>query len=340
VSFAWPIALLGLILVPLALGAYLMVQRRRPKYAARFTNLDLLANVVEEMPGWRRHLPTALYLGALAALMFALAKPEMTISVPKEEATVILVTDVSGSMTATDIEPTRIGAAREAGHKLVADLPDGFRIGLIAFSTAPRVVVTPTDDKEVVDRALDNLQVAGGTAMGDAIMAAIESAQSLGEVPDVQAPNTPTTAPAGENGATTTKAPPAVIVLLSDGAQTVGQADPIEAAEVAKAAGIPVFTIALGTEDGVATVTDDRGRSRTIPVPPDEETLQEIADVTGARFFSAPSAGELETIYEQLGSQIGYDKESTEVTVWFAAAAAALVLAAGGLSLLWFNRFP
>ena len=332
-SFAWPLALLGLALVPMAIAMYVLAQYRRPKYAARFTNLDLLANVVEKTPNWRRHVPAALGLLALAALLVSLARPEWEHKVPKQEATVVLVTDISGSMTATDIEPTRMAAAQEAGHTMVAELPEGFRIALVTFSAGVRTVVAPTTDKAVVDAAIDGLKPLGGTALGDGILEGIAASQLLPEEP-IDARTAPANSDDDEGD------PPVIMVLLSDGANTLGQADPLDAAQEAADLGIPIFAIALGTQDGVATVTDTQGRQRTLRVPPDEETLMAIAEMTEGKFFSAPTAEELKSVYEDLGSKIGYDTETTEVTVGFAAVAALLVLAAGGLSLLWFNRFP
>ncbi|MGE3073440.1 MAG: VWA domain-containing protein [Dehalococcoidia bacterium] len=331
-SFAWPLALLSLILIPLAVALYILAQTRRPKYAARFTNLDLLANVVDKTPGWRRHIPAMLGLLALAALLLGVARPQLDHKVPKQEATVVLVTDISGSMTATDIEPTRMAAAQQAGHTLVKELPKGFRIALVTFSSGVRTVVPPTDEKEVVDAALDQLQPVGGTAMGDGILEGIAASQ-LNDIPEAQVTG-------GSSNGAKPENPPVIMVLLSDGANTLGRTDPIAAAQQAEEQGIPIFAVALGTQDGVATVTDNQGRERTLRVPPDEETLKEIADMTGGAFFSAPSSSDLQSIYEDLGSKIGFDVETTEITSGFAAAAALLLMAAGGLSLLWFNRFP
>jgi len=338
-SFASPLALVALLLVPLAVIAYVLVQRRSARYAVRFTNLDLLANVVQASPGWRRHVPPAVYALALAGLVLALARPELTVKVPKEEATVILVMDTSGSMTATDIEPTRLEAAKAAAVTLLDELPDGFRVSLISFSTGVRTLVPPTQDREQLLAALDTLQAVGGTAMGDAIEHAVTTAESVG------APLDSADGSATGDGAQPGETPapedsPSVIVLLSDGYNTVGTYDPLTAAEHAAELGLPVYTIALGTEDGIAEVTDDRGIRRLVPVPPDEETLREVAQITDAEFHSAPSADDLRGIYDDLGSKIGYDEEQREVTHWFAGGAALLIVLGGGLAMLWFNRFP
>ncbi|MGK2964570.1 MAG: VWA domain-containing protein [Tepidiformaceae bacterium] len=338
-SFAAPLALLGLLVIPLAIAVYLIAQRRRGKYAVRFTNLDLLANVVQRSPGWRRHVPPAVYALAVGALLLALARPEMTVKVPKEEATVVLVMDTSGSMNATDIEPTRLVAARWAAETLVDELPEGFRLTLITFSTGVQTRVPATTDRQAILDALNSLQSLGGTAMGDALQHAVESVAPV-EVIGANGGSTATPTPAAGTVEPVPEDSPSVIILLSDGYNTVGSLDPITAAANAAELGIPVFTIALGTEDGVAEVTDQQGFRRLVPVPPDEETLEEVAEMTGASFFSAPTADDLKGIYEDLGSQIGYDEETRDITAWFTGAGAALVLVAGGLSLAWFSRFP
>ncbi len=336
-SFAWPLALLSLWLVPLAVAAYVWAQRRRPKYAARFTNLDLLANVVDKTPGWRRHVPAALGLLALTALLVALARPEFVHKVAKQEATVVLVTDVSGSMTATDIQPTRMDAAKAAGHTLVDKLPKGFRLSLVSFSAGVRTVVAPTTDRDLMNAAIDSLTPVGGTAMGDGIVEGIAASQLSADDTTARPAVTPSaTAGSGDKA----ENPPVILVLLSDGANTLGQTDPIDAATQAQEQGIPVFTIALGTQDGVAVVTDNQGRERRVSVPPDEETLKQIAEMTEGKFFSAPSAEDLQSIYNDLGSKIGYNETTSEATVGFAGFGAVALLAAGALSLLWFNRFP
>jgi Ca-activated chloride channel family protein len=343
-SFAWPLGLLGLLVIPLGVAAYWLVQRRRAKYAVRFTNLDLLANVVEQEPQWRRHLPAALYLVALAALAIALARPETTLSVPKEQATVVLVMDVSGSMNATDVEPTRLLAAEASAQSLVDNLPEEFQVALISFSNGVQTLVPPTKDREAVKQALELLRATGGTAMGDAILQAVDLVKpaqgtDLPGTPAVPR-NTSPTPRAAPPQQSASDGHPAVIVLLSDGANSAGRTDPLDAANEALARGVPVFTVALGTQAGVVDVTDQLGRRRRIAVPPDEETLQQVAEITEGRFFAAPSAEDLQAVYDDLGSKIGYEDKEREITVAFAAAAAVLVLAAGGFSLLWFNRFP
>jgi len=331
-SFGTPAFLLLLLLVPVAITVYLIVQQRRSRYAVRFTNLDLLASVVERTPGWRRHLPPALYLLALAALVFALARPETVDRIPKDEATVILVTDVSGSMNAEDVEPTRLAAAKQSAHDLVAILPEKFQVALVTFASTVRTVVPPTTDRELLAAGIDSLTAVGGTAMGDAIVHAVDIGRLPAPNDELEDGATPAPSTPGEDH-------PAVIVLLSDGYNSVGFWDPIDAANEALAANIPVYTVALGTPEGFVDIEQD-GVLRRVRVPPDEETLRRIAEITGGRFFKAPTADELEEVYQDLGSKIGFDEVPKEQTVWFAGAAAALILVAGGLSIAWFNRFP
>lgn len=340
-TFDWPVALAGLLIVPLAIAAYLLVQKRRSRYAVRFTNLDLLANVVERTPGWRRHLPAALYLAALAALIVALARPQMITAVPNEEGTILLVTDVSGSMNARDVEPTRLAAAQEAAEALIDQLPQDFRVGLVTFSSGAQTLVPPTTEHQSVREAIRALYPRGSTAMGDAILHSIDVLRPPATDGDGNGRWQGGGVPGGVPTAEEKEAfPPAVVVLLSDGFNTAGFADPLEAARDARALDIPIFTVALGTQDGVAEVLDASGRTRFVRVPPDEATLRDIANITEARFFSAPSADELKSVYEDLGSRIGYTDEEREVTHLLAAAAALFVVTAGALSLIWFNRFP
>ena len=345
-TFASPLFLTALLLVPVALAVYLLVQRRRSRYAVRFTNVDLLANIVPRSPRWRRHVPPALYLVAIAALGIALARPAMTVDVPRDEATVILTMDVSGSMMATDVSPSRLDAAKAAATTFVDQLPAGFRVGLVAFSTDARIVLAPTGDRAQVHDAIANLTAGGGTALGDAIALSIQAAHSgqAGAVKGVGA-TVPAASPAP--GASSTPgspkpdtAPLAATVLLSDGANSTGNLEPLQAASQAAAAGVPVYTIALGTADGVVDIQDNQGVMHHLSVPPDPETLASIAETTGARSFQAPTATDLATIYQSLGTKVGYTQEQQEVTQWFAAGALLLVVAGAGLAAVWFNRFP
>jgi Ca-activated chloride channel family protein len=299
--------------------------------------VDLIGNLVTRTPAWRRHVPPVFYLVAMAALVFALARPSMTVAVPRDEATIILTMDVSGSMEATDVAPSRLAAAQKAASDFIDQLPSTIKVGLVSFSTAPRVLVSPTFDRAQVHQAL-----------GDAISTSLEAAgldpTGLSSGPSASASPAPaasaTPAPSGSAAPGTTSAPVVATVLLSDGANSTGELEPLPAAELAAALGVPVYTIALGTADGVVTVPDDQGQLHTLNVPPDTDTLAAIAETTGGRYFEAPTARDLAQIYESLGSRIGYTTEEREVTQWFAAAGLLCVVAGAGLATHWFNRFP
>ena len=336
-SLEWPGLLWALALVPAALAAYLLAQRRRSRYTVRFTNLDLLANVVSAKPGWRRHVPPAFYLLALAALVVSLARPQALALVPKEQATIVLVMDVSGSMNATDVSPTRLVSSQRAATEFIEQLPEKFRVGIVSFASTAQTLTRPTTDRPAVYEAIASLHAEGATAMGDGIERALDvkrppTAASTG------APVRPAPSPGGQPGGGGDA--PLVVLLLSDGANTQGRTQPMEAAEDAKELGVPVFTIALGTERGMVDVPDETGNLRRIPVPPDKLTLQRIADTTGARFFAAPSTEDLKGVYRELGSKIGFVKEKQEITVVFAATGLLFLVAGAAMSLVWFSRFP
>jgi len=324
-SFAWPIALSGLALVALALIAYVAVQRRRRKYVVRFTNFDLLENIVADWPRWRRHIPAAFALLALTALVVGMARPQVAVAVAREEATVILAMDSSGSMTATDVSPDRMTAAREAASSFVEDLPEGFRVGVVSFSNEADVVVPPTADREEALRGLSALRADNGTALGDAIARSVDlGVTSLDEqLAAAEADDTPV-----------------VVLVLSDGANTTGDYEPLEAAQKAVEAKVPVYTVALGTDEGTVQGPDGYGGMRTIRVPPDRTTLAEVAEQTGGTFFEAADEDALRSVYDEIGSQVGVDHEQKELTVVFTAAGAILLLLGGALSTLWFGRIP
>ena len=348
-SFASPELLLGLLLVPVALIGYLFIQRRRSRYAVRFTNVDLLSNLVPRSPGWRRHLPPVLYLAAISALAIGLARPSVVLAVPREEATIMLTMDVSRSMRATDVDPNRLTAAQQAATDFVDRLPEQFRVGLVAFSTEARLVVEPTTDRAELHEALASLRADGGTAMGDAIDLALQASGAVPEAtptPDPSASPEPSATPeatASPEPSATPEAdavPVVAQVVLSDGANSTGTLEPIDAAKRAADLGVPIYTIALGTEEGVVDVPNMFGLSEPLPVPPDPETLATIAEMTGGRFFEAPTAEELSAIYESLGSKVGFVEEEQEVTQLFAAAGLLFVLVGGALAAHWFNRIP
>jgi Ca-activated chloride channel homolog len=355
-NFLAPQLLLGLLLIPVAIGAYVWTQRRRSRYAVRFTNLELLANLAPRRPGWRRHLPPALYLAAIGGLLFALARPTMVVNVPRDDATVILGIDISGSMTAVDVSPTRLDAAKSAATAFLDQLPAGIRVGLVAFSSQPRTLVEPTADRGTVRTAIDGLVAKGGTAMGDALNAMLDLAENVQKddgtatTPGTATP-TPTPNPSASPGAaaaptpapsagTTTDTPLVAGILLSDGANSTGSTDPLDAANRASTLGVPIYTIALGTPTGQVQVQNDQRELVTVDVPPDRATLANIAEVTGGTAFDAPTSADLQAVYDHLQSRIGYVPETQEVTSAMAAAALVCVVAGAGLASLWFGRLP
>jgi Ca-activated chloride channel family protein len=350
-SFLAPFLLLGLLLVPVLAGLYAWAQRRRSRYAVRFTNLDLLANIAPRRPSWRRHVPPAIYLGAVAALVLGLARPTMVVAVPREDATVLLAMDVSGSMKATDVAPTRLDAAREAARAFIDQLPEGIRVGIVAFASRPVTLVQPTADRDELDTALDGLRPLDGTAMGDALMQVLDLAEGIqagdagsagGATADAPtpSPSSDPSTPPDSSVDTPTGEPVVAAILLSDGANSVGDTEPLVAAERGASLGVPIYTIALGTAAGQVQVRDDSGQPVTVDVPPDRDTLAQIAEITGATAFDAPTAEDLSAVYDSLQSRIGFKNEAQEVTSWFAGGALVLVVMAAGLSALWFGRLP
>jgi Ca-activated chloride channel homolog len=331
VSFELPIALLGLLLVPLVVALYLISQRRRRRYAVRFTNLDLLGSVVTGSPGVRRHIPPLLFLLALTALTVAVARPHVKVDVAREQATVMLVTDSSGSMQASDVSPNRLAAARSAARGFADRLPQKFRLGFVTFNNIASLLVPPTSDREPVKQALDSLQAEGGTAIGSGLEAALTGLQ-----PVIQRER----AKQQEEGRRDRRGrPPAVVVLLSDGYSTTGP-NPLVVARRARELRVPVNTVALGTSAATVTLSDRLGSTRTVRVPPDRETLRRIARTTGGQYFDAADEEKLSSVYDRLGSRIGFRKEKREYTAAFAAGGLGLMLAGGLLSMLWFGRLP
>jgi Ca-activated chloride channel homolog len=317
--FQAPLMLLGLALVPLALWLYAASEGRARRARAAFSRPSVSASVVRRQAGWRRHGAPLLYAFALAALVVALARPQVTVAVPVEQATVLLVTDHSGSMQAADVKPSRLEAARGAAERFLDKVPRQVRVGAIAFNHAARLVAPPTTDREHVRRALAALRPSGGTATGDAVTLAVRV---------VAKP-----ARAG------VRRPPAAIVLLSDGKSVRGR-DPAAAARDARQAGVPVYTVALGTDAGTIVVQRASGAAETRRVPPDPRSLRRIAQLSGGRSFAVGNAGELRAVYERLGSQVATRRQRREVTAAAAGGALLLVLAAAGLSLRWYGRIP
>jgi Ca-activated chloride channel family protein len=340
-SFGHPLLLLTLLLLPIAALVYLWLERRPAKYAMTFTNMDVLASVASGR-SLRRYVPPALALLALAALCVALARPHRTTLVASDRATVVLVIDVSGSMRATDVKPSRLAAAQNAVRTFLKKVPNNVRVALIAFAGDPQVAAPPTTDLDVVRQGLDSLGYYsgyGGTAIGDAIAAAV----------DLVKPQNPNgTQTIAYTTIANAKKSPVSILFLSDGHQTRGLLQPLEGADRARAAGIPIYTIALGTPNGVLTRPPGGfgggggpgfGPAQ-IPVPPDPDTLRQIAQTTGGKFFDARSAEALESADSHLGSVVARVKGKREATNEFLGLAAILLVAAGAFSALVAPRLP
>ena len=328
-SFEAPALLLGLLVVPVAAIAYWLLQRRPSRYAIRYSNLDVLAGVAGSRRTWRRHVPAAILLASLAVLAVAFARPTVTEKAPDERASVVLVVDISGSMRAQDVEPTRLAAAKEAMLTFLGQAPKSLRVGIVAFSNDAQVIVSPTLDRAQLEQGIEFLQPAFGTAIGDALARSVELARATTSTSDNDALST--SAPVQDEQGRAL----ASILLLSDGFQTRGLLSPGQGAERARTAGIPVFTIALGTEGG--TIVD---REQVIPVPPDRETLAAIAEYTGGEAFDAETAGALRDVYQGLGSRVGRRDRPREVTSAFVVAGALLLVGAAGTALLVAPRLP
>lgn len=314
-SFANPLLLLGLLAVPLLGLLHAAAGRRRARYPVRFPALGAVkAALGPRPPVWRRHLPALLALLAVASLVGALARPQVTVAVPVERASVMLVTDVSRSMQAVDVAPSRLDAARAAAERFLDEVPAELRVGLVAFSEGAEVVQSPTTAHEDVRLALGLLETIGGTATGAGLDAALDTLEA-----DVA------------EG----RRPPSAIILLSDGSATDGDAQ-FDAADRARSLGIPIYTVALGTESGQIILPD----GRLVRVPPDPAALAEIAERSGGQAFQAQDSDQLDAVYRQLGSQVGTRAEQREITAAFAGAGLLLVLAALGTSTRWRPRLP
>jgi Ca-activated chloride channel family protein len=321
VSFQAPLFLAGLVLVPLFAWAYWANNRRRTRAAEAFALAPVQPSVVPRRPGWRRHVPMVAYALALAALVVALARPETTVAVPDERASIMLVTDISGSMQATDVRPSRLVAARDAAEDFLDAVPKDIRVGAMAFNQRPRVLSAPTTERAPVRAALRRLEPSGGTATGDALTAALNVLERQRGAEGSDDP------------------PPSAIVLLSDGTSVRG-ANPVEIAQRAADQKVPVYTIALGTDQGTIEAPGANGQTETRRVPPDREAMAQVAQISGGQEFEVTDADALSAVYEKLGSQVGTREEERQVTAWWAGGAIALMALGAGLSLAFFGRLP
>jgi Ca-activated chloride channel family protein len=311
-TFLAPGHLLVSVVVAALTAAYVAVQRRRPRYALRFTNLDLLETVAPHRPGWRRHVPAAALLLALVALVLALARPAALTSPPRG-AVIVLAVDVSPSMMATDVAPTRFAAMQEAVRRFARQVPPQVSLGLVSFAGTADVVVPPTTHHDLVGRAVGDLEFRSETALGEAIFAALDAIGPLG-------------GPRGWRRAG--------VVVMSDGVTTTGRSE-AQAAERAREQGVPVSTVAFGTRSGRVLLD-----GQLVAVPVDGSSLRRIAEQTGGQFFQAASAAQLIDAYRIVGGSVAPRDERREITGWFVGAGLALALLAAVLSLAWFSRIP
>jgi len=316
ITFLEPLRLWLLLGAGALLVLYVLAQLRRRTYTVRFTNMALLDQVAPNRPGWRRHLPAAAFLLAMVALIMGFAVPARDSKVPKERATIMLALDTSLSMQATDVTPTRIQAAQSAAKSFVDELPARINVGLVTFNGNASLAVSPTTDRQAVKTAIDNAQLGERTAIGEAIFSSLDA---LKQVP-------------AQDGTEV----PARIVLMTDGTTTDGRSND-QAVAAAKQANVPVTTIAFGTDHGTITIPQE---PLPIPVPVDKEALKSISTDTGGRYYAAASEAQLKQVYDNIGSSVGYVTEQRQITVWFIAAALALLLLTGALSLIWFQRLP
>ena len=334
-SFTWPAMLVSLLLVPLFGALYVVLQRRRRRFAARYASLGLVQGATGRGPGLRRHVPAALFLAGLTILLIALARPQTVISLPRVEGTVILVFDVSGSMAADDLKPTRMEAAKAAARDFVERQPASVQIGVVAFSDGGLAVQPPTNDQEAILAAINRLTPERGTSLAHGILAALNTiAVSAGQAVPSQGNLTPapTSAPTPAPEGTYTSA---AIVLLTDGENTAPP-DPFDAAQTAADQGVRIYPIGVGSPAG----TTLRVNGFTVHTQLDEATLQRIAQLTQGAYYNAQNEQDLRAIYQDLAPQLVIKAEKTEVTFIFAGASMLVLLVGGAFSLLWFGRVP
>jgi Ca-activated chloride channel homolog len=321
VSFASPYVLLLLLALPVLVGLYVGEQQRRRVAAEAFVLQRMQPSVAPRRPGWRRHLPMFALLLAMIILITAAARPQRTIATPIERASIMLATDVSGSMTATDVQPNRLVAAKQAARAFLDKVPARVNVGVMAFNQTPTILASPSTNRDDAREAIAKMQASGGTASGEAIATAVTALRT-----NPQSQSEQNEQPA-----------PAAVVLLTDGKSTSGR-NAVEAARSAGTAGIRVYTVALGTDNGTIKVPRKDGTTVTRPVPPDPAALAQIAEAGGGKTFTASTTDTLSEVYEELGSQLGHKNTKREITAEFAGGGLALLLLGGVMSLGWFGR--
>jgi Ca-activated chloride channel family protein len=334
-SFIWPTMLLLLLLIPLCVGLYVMLQQRRRRLAASYGALGLVQEATGRPLGWRRHIPPALFLAGLVLLMFALARPQAVVNLPRIEGTIILAFDVSGSMAADDLKPTRMEAAKAAAWDFVQRQPSSVQIGVVAFSDGGFAVQAPTNDQEAILATINRLTPQRGTSLGQGILASLNTiAAGAEQAPPLDSnltptpPATPTPVPYGTYT-------PAVIVLLTDGENNEAP-DPLAAAQAAADRGVRIHTVGIGSAAGTTLHVN----GFTVHTRLDEAMLQQISKLTEGAYYNAQNQQDLHAIYENLDPQLVIKSEKMEVTSIFAGASILVFLIGGTYSLLWFSRLP
>lgn len=316
-SFLEPDRLWYLLVIPALLAAYLILQWRRRRYALRFSNLSMLAQVAPRRPSWRRHVAALLVMVTIGLLVTAFARPSEEVRVQRERATIVLAIDVSLSMNSDDVEPTRLEAARMAATRFVEGLPPAFNVSVVAYAGTASILVPPTTDRSLVTRAIRGLELDESTATGEAIFTALDALKQV--PPDPENPG---------------EAVPARLVLLADGAQNVGRSID-EGADAALEGGVPIYSIAFGTPYGLVEIEGEMH-----PVPVDEESMRSVAEITGGESYVAETGAELDQVYADIDSSVGYTTEEEEVTGRFVGYALVGALAAAAVSLFFFGRLP
>jgi Ca-activated chloride channel family protein len=334
-SFIWPTMLLLLLLMPLGVGLYIMLQRRQRRFVTSYGSLGLGQEAAGRRRGLRRHVPPSLFLLSLTTLIVALARPQTVVSLPRVEGTVILAFDVSGSMAADDLKPTRLEAAKAAAREFVEQQPARVLVGVVAFSDSGFSVQAPTNDQDAIFATIDRLTPQLGTSLANGIFAALNTLTAEAEPASRLYTNltpvpTPTPTPVPEGTYT-----PAVIVLLTDG-ENNQDPDPLEAAQVAADRGVRIHTIGIGSAAG--TILDINGF--IVHTQLNEATLQQISELTGGTYYNAENEEDLQAIYENIDPQLVIKPEKTEVTSIFAGVSILVLLIGGAFSLLWFSRLP
>ena len=345
ITFAWPELLWLLVLLPVLVGVYILLLRRKRKAAVRYANLGMIKEAMGAGSKIRRHVPPVLFLLSIGVLIVAMARPSATVVLPTQKQTIVLALDASGSMRAKDVLPSRLEAAQAAAKQFVADTPSKTRIGVVTFAATATLVQPPTNDREAINAAIDRMQLQRATATGSGLIVSLATL-----FPDagfdvstaIFGRDAPRNAPIGEGRKDPKKdfkpVPPgsynsAVIILLTDGQRTTGP-DPIEIAKLAADRGVRVYTVGFGTTSG--EIIGFEGWSFRVRL--DEETLKTIATMTQGEYFHAGSAADLKKVYETLNSRLSMEKKETEITALLSGLAALFAMASGLLSLLWFNR--